>query len=494
MVAAHFLGRTAAFVLGEEAVLLVPDKGDEQRLALHGGGILSAASDGVAVVTGGDDGKVFATDAKGESRLIATDAKRRWIDHVAAGPDGAVAWSAGKTAFGAGRQGRAAFARGAVHRRRAWPSRPRALRLAIAHYNGVTLWFPNAQAAPEVLEWKGSHHHVAFSPNGQFLVTAMQEPALHGWRVVDAKHMRMSGYSARVRSFGWTAGGKWLATSGSEQLVLWPFQCKDGPMGKQPKMFAAFAVRATVVACHPKQEVVAVGYADGTVLLVRIEDGAEVLAQEAGRGAGHRARLGRRRHAAGVRHRGRRGRRDRSWVNRGGGLSRPVFAAQAFHAGELADVPGDEQKVSTQGLRCDQTIVRSDFLSPASQLAADFTRNSRVRVLERDAGYRCQKGGQSKGVPLAPIAHDNASPEFENRNAGYEYAFALGFSPRRALAHQCRPLANDRNAGVAVEQDAQSKSKSRSCIGGCGGRSGNGGPPIASMAANIDFRSLFFTG
>ncbi len=283
VVAAHFLGRTAALVLGEEAVLLVPDKGDEQRIALHGGGILSAATDGITVVTGGDDGKVFSTDAKGERRLVATDSKRRWIDQVAAGSDGMVAWSAGKTAFvqsGKGEPksldvpstvGGLAFA-------------PKGVRLAVAHYNGVTLWFPNAQAAPEVLEWKGSHHHVAFSANGQFLVTAMQEPTLHGWRVVDAKHMRMSGYSARVRSFGWTVGGKWLATSGSEQLVLWPFQGKDGPMGKQPKMFAAFAVRVTAVACHPKQEVVAVGYADGTVLLVRIDDGAEVLGKKPGAG------------------------------------------------------------------------------------------------------------------------------------------------------------------------------------------------------------------
>ena len=131
--------------------------------------------------------------------MLATDAKRRWIDNVALHPDGAVAWSSGKSAFV--RSGKAedksfdapttvgglAFA-------------PKGLRIAIAHYNGVSMWFPNAQAAPEFLEWKGSHHHPAFSPNGQFLVTAMQEPALHGWRVVDAKHMRMSGYSARVRS------------------------------------------------------------------------------------------------------------------------------------------------------------------------------------------------------------------------------------------------------------------------------------------------------
>jgi WD40 repeat protein len=281
VVAAHFLGRTAAFVLGEEAVLLVPAKGDEQRLAVHAGGILSAASDGVWVITGGDDGKVFVTGEKGDSKLVAADAKQRWIDHVATGPDGAVAWSAGKSAYvmpGKGEPrsldvastvGGLAFA-------------PKGVRLAIAHYNGVTLWFPNAKAAPEFLEWKGSHHHVAFSPNGQFMVTAMQEPTLHGWRVVDAKHMRMSGYSARVRSFAWTAGGKWLATSGSEQLVLWPFQSKEGPMGKQPRMFAAFAVRAIVVACHPKQEVVAVGYADGTILMVRIDDGAEVLAKKPG--------------------------------------------------------------------------------------------------------------------------------------------------------------------------------------------------------------------
>jgi WD40 repeat protein len=283
VVAVHFLERTAAFVLGEEAILLVTGKDEEKRVAVHGGGILSAASDGVWVITGGDDGKVFVTARSGESKLVASDAKHRWIDHVATGPDGALAWSAGKSAYAIAGKGDAktievASTVGGL------ALAPKGLRIAIAHYGGVSLWFPNAQAAPEFLEWKGSHHDVGFSPNGQFLVTAMQEPALHGWRLVDSKHMRMSGYSARVRSFGWTVGGKWLATSGSEQLVMWPFSGKDGPMGKQPRMAAAFAVRCTAVACHPKQEVVATGFADGTVLLVRVEDGAEVLAKNPGEG------------------------------------------------------------------------------------------------------------------------------------------------------------------------------------------------------------------
>jgi len=37
-----------------------------------------------------------------------------------------------------------------------------------------------------------------------------------------------------------------------------------------------------VVACHPKQDIVAAGYADGMVLLVRLEDGAEILAKRPG--------------------------------------------------------------------------------------------------------------------------------------------------------------------------------------------------------------------
>ena len=73
----------------------------------------------------------------------------------------------------------------------------------------------------------------------------------------------MSGYSAKVRSMAFTAGGKWLATSGSEQLILWPFGSKDGPMGKQPRMVLPYDKRVVAVACHPQQEIVAAGFEDG---------------------------------------------------------------------------------------------------------------------------------------------------------------------------------------------------------------------------------------
>jgi WD40 repeat protein len=246
---------------------------------VHGGGILSSAADSSRVITGGDDGKVIETTADGTSKTLAMDAKQRWIDHVASGPNGTIAWSAGKQAFvrapkGAERALEAPSTVGAL------AFAPKGVRLAIAHYNGVTLWFPNAQAKPDRLEWKGSHLGAIFSPDGRFLVSAMQEPTLHGWRLADSKDMRMSGYAARVRSLAWTADGKWLATSGSTQLILWPFQSKDGPMGKTPQLLAPTEEQVEAVACHPKEDVVAVGYADGLVLIVRIKDAAEILARK----------------------------------------------------------------------------------------------------------------------------------------------------------------------------------------------------------------------
>lgn len=283
VVAAHFLDSTAAFALAEETVLLVAADGGERRVAAHAGGILSAAGGGDRLVTGGDDGRVAAIDAGGEARVLATDPKRRWIDQVAAGPGGAVAWSAGKNVFmraGVGDERSADLPSAAGGLAFA----PKGLRLAIAHYGGASLWFPNASAPPQLLEWKGSHLGVTFSPDGKFLVTSMQEPMLHGWRLADSKHMRMSGYAAKVRALSWTADGDWLATSGADQLILWPFAGKDGPMGKTPKMLAPREQRVVAVACHPKQPVALVGYADGMLLLVRLSDGAEILAR-AGDGA-----------------------------------------------------------------------------------------------------------------------------------------------------------------------------------------------------------------
>jgi WD40 repeat protein len=281
VVAAAFIGGEPTLALADGAVL-IGQPGQQKRVVSHpDAAILSAVSDGMTLVTGGDDGRVVAMRAGGAPQEIA-DEKGRWIDALAM-RGAACAWSAGK-------QVRARDETGAV---KTWsaPStarglafQPKGYRLAATHYNGSTLWFPKVEGTPQTLEWKGAHLDVTFSPDGRFLVTSMQENALHGWRLADSRNMRMTGYPAKTRSLSWSHDGQWLATSGADAAVIWPFKDKDGPMGKAPRECGVREARVTRVAFHPKALVVAIGYADGVVLLCRLADAAEILVRDPGGG------------------------------------------------------------------------------------------------------------------------------------------------------------------------------------------------------------------
>ena len=226
---AGFFGEAPYFVLADGSVQIGREK---PALRPHADAILVVVADQARIVTGGDDGKVIETHPDGSTKLLG-DEKGRWIDALALGPDGAVAWSVGKTVR----------VRDGKGKMREWaaPSTPQGLafapkgfRLAIAHIDGATLWFPNTDAEPERFDWKGPHLDITLSPDNRFLVTSMQENQLHGWRMADKGHMRMSGYPAKTRSFSWSYDGLWLATSGAEAAIVWPF-AKDGPTGKAPR-------------------------------------------------------------------------------------------------------------------------------------------------------------------------------------------------------------------------------------------------------------------
>jgi WD40 repeat protein len=276
-----FVGDRAAFALGDGTVRLVEGPATES-VAVHGGAILSAEAsrDGKRLITGGDDGLVAATDAKGNVERLAAR-PRKWIDHVAAGPGGAVAFSVGREAVFRSSDGRE---RSFLHPRTVGgiAFAPKGLRLAVARLDGVTLWWAGTDAEPATLEWKGAHLGVSFSPDGKNVVTAMQENALHGWRLDDGRDMKMSGYPAKPRSMAWSAKGRFLATSGANAAILWPFHFKDGPMGKTPLQLGAREILVTRVACHPREEVVAIGYQDGMILAVRFGDAEEALLRRPG--------------------------------------------------------------------------------------------------------------------------------------------------------------------------------------------------------------------
>src|SRR5258707_10983297 len=96
VVGVHFLGQTPVFVLGEEALLFAENS--ERRVNAHAGAILSSASDGERIITGGDDGTLIGTRASSTSLPLASQDKKNSVDHDALRPVGAVGWMAGKNA------------------------------------------------------------------------------------------------------------------------------------------------------------------------------------------------------------------------------------------------------------------------------------------------------------------------------------------------------------------------------------------------------------
>jgi WD40 repeat protein len=280
VVAARFSrdGSRGGFALGDGSVRLVrvgaPD--DWTSVTAHDGAVLDFAADpaGDGFVAGGDDGKLNRIGGDGTVANIS-DFGSKWVEHVATC---ALDKGKGLIAASAGRSVRLFDQSGQLLKELTHPSTVTGLvfdgkgkRIGASHYNGASLWFVAAKTdTPRKLEWKGSHTGILIHPEGEAVVTAMQENSLHGWKLPNGEHMRMSGYPAKTNSLSFTRNGKWMASSGADSMVLWPF-FGGGPMGKAPlELAGGDGIICTQVAANPNNEIVAGGFADGLVVVADI--------------------------------------------------------------------------------------------------------------------------------------------------------------------------------------------------------------------------------
>jgi WD40 repeat protein len=265
--AAVFDNTGAIFALGDGSVRF---EGGEFSAA-HDGAILCAVAhpSGDGVLTGGDDGRLI-WHRRGEAGVLAT-AKGQWIDAVdASAESGLIAFSAGKTLTVIDAKD-AGFRRDFQHERTVSgvAFEPKGRRIATSTYGGAALWFARiAQQKPTFLKWAGSHTAVTFSPDGAFVITAMQDAQLHGWRLKDQKNLRMGGYPSKVRAMSFLSNGQLLATSGASGVVLWPFIGANGPMGREATEIGFDeGSLVALVASQPKHGLLAAGLSDGRVWL-----------------------------------------------------------------------------------------------------------------------------------------------------------------------------------------------------------------------------------
>lgn len=271
--AALFDKTQAVFALGDGSVRFE----DGARNEVHDGAILCACvhPSGEGIVTGGDDGKVVWSRV-GEAMVLAEG--KGWIDSIAASSDsGLIAFSSGRTLSVIDTKD-PVFRRDFQHERTVSGVAfdPKGRRIATSTYGGAWLWYARIeQQQPVKLQWAGSHLSVAFSPDGAFVVTAMQDNQLHGWRLKDQRNMRMGGYPSKIKSFAFLSKGQMLATSGAQGVVLWPFIGSNGPMGREA---IEIGYDETTLIAH-----VAASNAQGR-LVAGLEDGRVWWADPAGRG------------------------------------------------------------------------------------------------------------------------------------------------------------------------------------------------------------------
>ena len=279
VVSATWSGATPAFALGDGTLRLA----DWHTVEVHDGAILALAATPTGFVTGGDDGR-FRRIARDGAVTEIQKFGSKWVEQVAAHGN-VLACGVGKSAH--------VFENGTKLKTLDHPSTVTGIafdakgkRIAASHYDGASVWYVAAKTdSPRRLEWKGSHTGVAMHPAGDAVVTAMQENSLHGWRLADGQHMRMSGYPAKTDSLDFTRNGKWMASSGADTVVLWPF-FGGGPMGKAPMELAGGDnVICTRVACHPQHDMVAAGFTDGLVVLADINTARILPIAAPGRGS-----------------------------------------------------------------------------------------------------------------------------------------------------------------------------------------------------------------
>lgn len=269
-------GDVFAFGLGDGAVILVradEPTGARIRVQAHTGAVpvIHAYQGGFLSLS--DDGTLKVITLDGVATPMA-EFSGAWTEAMAVHPKtGAVAVAVGKHIHlwtAAGADMRVLGPHDSTVNGLAFAADGKGL--AAAHRDGVTLWaWPHFEPQSTHLPWKGAHMAVTVSADKRWIVTAMQEGALHMWHMGLKRDYQMRGYWNRPTSMAWSHDGKWLGTSGAEAVVLWPFD-KAGPEGREALQLGwSNGTLVSTLAAHPSAPVMVAGFEDGGLVLLDIK-------------------------------------------------------------------------------------------------------------------------------------------------------------------------------------------------------------------------------
>lgn len=263
--------------LGDGRLVNLTEDGLE-TLAEHQGALtgLRVLKNG-SVLSAGQDGRLLCISETGTKELLsASDA---WIDALAVSPDGTI------TAAAIGKEV-SVFADGELiatftdH-----PSTVSGLaffenneKLAVSHYNGVSLWSLTELAKPERLSWAGSVVSVSISPDQRYVASATQDREVHIWDIEAGRDFRLGGYQRKVKSIGWATDSSYCYSSGADVVVAWQMTGKPGSL-PPVEIGYAYAHTVSAVADIADQSRIAAGFTDGSIQIGEVRGGTAKIAR-----------------------------------------------------------------------------------------------------------------------------------------------------------------------------------------------------------------------
>ncbi|MDD3030433.1 MAG: WD40 repeat domain-containing protein [Alphaproteobacteria bacterium] len=246
--------------------------------AHKGAFLLAPDADAHAFLSAGEDGTFSILDPLIEAPTVLEERSGQVLSGVSSTPHGE------KRAYGAGRDvivlrddGTPQFPKPMTITAslRGMSFCPDGTQLAVSCDGRVFLWSVDpSRSEPDLLSEEG----VALEPvwGDGVLFAFLRDGALGGWTLGDRAVILLPGYDAPPLSMGFSAGGRFLVTSGAPQALCWEkkasgFASSPFRLGEPGKRLVSF------VAPHPSEALVALGYDDGLLVLAPLDGRREII-------------------------------------------------------------------------------------------------------------------------------------------------------------------------------------------------------------------------
>lgn len=236
-------------------------------LDAHAGGVLALAFGRNQLASAGQDGHARLWDVKSGSATAALPGGSGWVSHLQWTPDGKrLATAADKSVKLWNEQGTAL---------QQWSATAGINGLAFNAVGGllaatagaeVLLWRCADGGLDRTLKWVSTLINAHWSPDGKVLAAGSIDKSVHFWRAGAWLDSKMGGYAKKPQALAWSADSKFLATTGEDAIIVWPFVGK-GPEGSKPMQLLHHLRAPEVLAAHPKKPLLLSGSPDKTLVL-----------------------------------------------------------------------------------------------------------------------------------------------------------------------------------------------------------------------------------